>query len=346
MKTSASPTICSVTIVYLLVLSAAAFGQRELEKTEGITGSLHQTSLGKVVFTAKPVPIDRIKESDSLKAFELKETSDLAISALLATSLTNYLHALAPDLPIDELTRKGNYQVSFFVDGVLVHKDNLPPTALSAETKNNKTVFSLTLINSANPESRWSPVWHRFLLGGGVQALTAGNHLLKLELRPYLRTTDIKVGDQVAAGELHLQRQADDKFFRKLWILPQLDANFEHKKCRMRPSFWFSGKITVRERQAGLSKPPAAVFRDFRGQDEPRERCRRSLSGPAPIHRHCRNPGLDARPLMLIETQCVRSVTWSTCTAPYPPLPGLLGFDREFPSLIGQPMIARVAHRW
>src|SRR5262249_44059653 len=136
--------------------------------------------------------------------FELKETGDLAMSAFMGTSLTNYLHRLAPDLPVDELTRSGNYQVSFFVDGVLIHKDNLHPATIPAENKNAKTVFDVTLLDSASPESRWRPVWHRFLLGGGEQALTAGKHLLRLELRPYVKTTDLKVGNLIAAGELPL----------------------------------------------------------------------------------------------------------------------------------------------
>src|SRR5262245_20903109 len=204
MRTTTPTTISGVTTACLFLLSATAFGQADLVKSEGITGPLHQAHLGKIVFTEKPVPIERLKETDFLKAFELKETGDLAISAFMGTSLTNYLHRLAPDLPVHELTRSGNYQVSFFVDGVLIHRDDLPSAAIPTQNKNTKTVFSLTFINSANPASPWGPVWHRFLLNGGEQALTAGKHLLKLELRPYLKTTDVKVGDLIAAGELHL----------------------------------------------------------------------------------------------------------------------------------------------
>src|SRR5689334_8464208 len=47
-------------------------------------------------------------------------------------------------------------------------------------------------------------MWDRFLLNGGEEALTAGKHLLKIELRPYLKTKELKVGDLIAAGELQL----------------------------------------------------------------------------------------------------------------------------------------------
>jgi CubicO group peptidase (beta-lactamase class C family) len=189
---------------FFLLLSATAFGQTDIVKSEGITGPLHQANLGKIIFTAKSIPFESLKETDFLKTFELNETSDLAIKAFIGNSMTNYLHRLAPELSVDELARNGNYQFSFFVDGRLIQKDNLHPAAIPTEDKNTKTVFSVSFINSANPESRWGGTWHRFMLNGGEQALTAGKHLLRLELRPYLRTTELKVGDLIAAGELQL----------------------------------------------------------------------------------------------------------------------------------------------
>lgn len=189
-----------------LIFLGMVFGQAEADivKSEGIISPLHQANLGKIIFTAKPVsvPVESLREPDFLKTFELKETSDLSIRAFMGNSLTNYLHRLAPGLSVDELTRSGNYQFSFYVDDRLIHQENLHPAAIPADNKNTKTVFGASLINSANPESRWGGIWHRFLLGGGEQALTAGKHLLKLEMRPYLRTTEIKVGEVIAAGEL------------------------------------------------------------------------------------------------------------------------------------------------
>ena len=190
--------------VFFLLLSGTAFGQADIVKSDGITSPLHQANLGKVIFTAKSIPVESLNESVFLKTFELKETGDLAIKAFLGDSLTNYLHRLAPELSVDELTRNGNYQFSFFVDGVLIHKENLHPAWVPAENKNTKTIFAASFVNSANPESRWGAIWHIFLLNGGQQALTAGKHLLRLELRPYLQTNELKVGDLIASGELQL----------------------------------------------------------------------------------------------------------------------------------------------
>lgn len=166
--------------------------------------SVHQANIGKIIFAPNSIPVESLKETDFLKIFELKETGDLAVRAFMQNSLTNYLHRLAPGLSADELTRNGNYQISFFVDGALVYQDEIHPAAIPAESKNTKTVFGLSFINSANRESPWGGVWHRFLLNGGDQSLTAGKHSLRLELRPYLRIGELKFGDLIAAGELQL----------------------------------------------------------------------------------------------------------------------------------------------
>lgn len=196
--------ISSVMTALFLLLSGAAFGQTDIVKSEGITNPLHQANLGRIAFISIPIPVESLKETDFLKTFELRETGDLAFRAFMGNSLTNYLHRLAPELSVDELTRNGNYQFSFFVDGVLINKENLHPAAIPADNKNTKTVFGVPFVNSSNPESRWGGLWHRFLLNGGGQALTAGKHSLRLEMRPYLKTTELKVGDLIAAGELQL----------------------------------------------------------------------------------------------------------------------------------------------
>src|SRR5215211_3474300 len=93
-----------------LLLSQNIFGQADIVKSEGITSPLHQANLGRIAFTAKSVPAENLTETDFLKTFELRETSDLNIKAFLGNSLTNYLHRLAPELPVGELNRSGNYQ--------------------------------------------------------------------------------------------------------------------------------------------------------------------------------------------------------------------------------------------
>ena len=40
---------------------------------------------------------------------------------------------------------------------------------------------------------------------GGEEILTDGNHLLKMEIRPYVNTDSIKTGNIIASGELLLE---------------------------------------------------------------------------------------------------------------------------------------------
>lgn len=42
------------------------------------------------------------------------------------------------------------------------------------------------------------------MLNGGDYALTAGKHRLRIELRPYVRTPELKVGELIAAGDLKI----------------------------------------------------------------------------------------------------------------------------------------------
>ena len=179
--------VLSVKAAIFLLLPGGAFAQADIVKSEGFTSAVHRANVGRIAFIAKHTPADSLRETDLLSTYELKPTGDLAIRAFMGNSLTNYLHRLAPELSAEELARSGNYQVSFLVDGALVHKENLHPARISAADKHTKTVFGATIMNSATPEARWGTIWHYFLLQGGDQALTAGKHLLRIELRPYLR---------------------------------------------------------------------------------------------------------------------------------------------------------------
>ena len=107
----------------------------------------------------------------------------------MSNSLTNYLHRLAPELTAEELVRRGNYQFSFFVDGALIYKENAFASTYGIENKNVKTIYQQTLISSTNEETGGTNLWKRFLHNGGDEALSEGRHSLKIELRPYLKTT-------------------------------------------------------------------------------------------------------------------------------------------------------------
>jgi CubicO group peptidase (beta-lactamase class C family) len=153
---------------------------------------------------AKPIPVSAYKETDFLKTFVLRDTCDFNIRVFLANSLTNYLHQLAPELSVDELNKNGNFRFSFYVDSNLVYVENLVPGAGNPENKKTMTVVRVPFISTTNEDSWGRFLWNRFMMSGGAEALTDGTHILKIEIRPYLRASEIKVGEIIATGQIQL----------------------------------------------------------------------------------------------------------------------------------------------
>jgi CubicO group peptidase (beta-lactamase class C family) len=177
----------------------------DIVKTEGITSSLHGANIGKIFFTSKSIPLPDLKESDFLHTYKLTNKSDLFFVAYMNNSITNYLSYIAPALSADSLVKIGNYQFSLIVDDRLVYQSNLYPGAPYAKIQDSATVINKPLINNTNGYGLWSEsFWNRFMHFGGDSALTEGKHTLTMEIRPYLKTSDTKVGGLIASGKLNL----------------------------------------------------------------------------------------------------------------------------------------------
>lgn len=194
-------------ILFLLILiSGLSFGQAsniiEPEKIENVVQRNH---LNKIMFLDKVISLENIKESDFLKTMTFQEGKDFDIRVFMDNSLVNYLHQLDPTLSIDELLKKGNYQFNFIVDGKLIYTENLNTGAGNPESKKFKTNFRIPFLSTTNEDSWGRYLWMRFYLAnGGIDALETGNHTLKIEIKPYLKTSTLKVGNVIAQGEIQL----------------------------------------------------------------------------------------------------------------------------------------------
>ncbi|MDQ3022442.1 MAG: hypothetical protein M3R36_18025 [Bacteroidota bacterium] len=195
-----------VTLIFLyFILTSNVYGQTtNIVESEGIKNPLHQANIGKTTFMSELIPIDEYKESDFLQEFVFNEKSNLFIRTFMDNSLTNYLHKLKPELTVEQLTQNGNFQFSFYVDSKLIYTANVNPGAFGIENKNTKTVFALPLQSVEEVDSWGWYMWLRFMMNGGEDALTAGEHLLKIELRPYLKTLELITGDLIAEGQIKL----------------------------------------------------------------------------------------------------------------------------------------------
>ncbi len=193
-----------LTLLLACPMLYATYGQtKDIVQTDGFVNPLHQANVGRIAFLPSDIPIDQLKESDFLTSFELKYVSDLSIRPFLANSITNYLHQLAPDIPADDIIKKGNYQFSFYVDGKLIYKENLHHGA--GLKKHTTTTFRVPITTSKG-EDWWAVyMFNRFLLRGGEDALTDGTHQLKIEMRPYINLgEEVKTGDLIAQGEIRI----------------------------------------------------------------------------------------------------------------------------------------------
>jgi CubicO group peptidase (beta-lactamase class C family) len=195
----------------------------EFVKSDSIIYPIHKSNIGKIAFMGQAMAIENFKETDFLKSFELKKKTDLNIRVFLGKSLTNYIHLLSPQSTVDELTKNGNYQFTFLVDGKKIYVENLNIGAGSAESKNQKTIFRVPLISSTNEDSWGKFLWNRFFGNGGQEALSEGEHLLKIEVRPYLKLTEVLTGNLIADGQIKIivpEIKINEKLVKVQFIKP------------------------------------------------------------------------------------------------------------------------------
>lgn len=196
----------SILVYTLFLMSGLYFGQiNNIIDPEPAINTIHKKYTGNIIFLSKAISLDSLKEADFLTQEVFQEDKDLNLRIFLNNSLVNYLHQLEPSLAADELLKKGNYQFNFYIDGTLTYTENLNPGAGTTEDKKKKTTFRIPLISSKNEDSWGRYLWMRFyLVNGGIDQLNEGNHLLKVEIKPYLKATTLKVGNTIASGEIHL----------------------------------------------------------------------------------------------------------------------------------------------
>ena len=211
----------------ILLTTADLFGQTiDFVKSDSIVYPVHKANVGKIAFMGKTIPIEHFNQSDFLTSFELKDKSDFNIRVFLEHSLTNYLHLLSPSSTVEELTKNGNYQFTFLIDDKITYVENLNVSAGSADSKNQRTVFRVPLISSTNEDSWGRFLWNRFLTNGGQDALTNGEHLLRMEIRPYLKLSEILTGNVIAEGQIKIkvpEIKVDEKLIKVQAIKPLHD---------------------------------------------------------------------------------------------------------------------------
>lgn len=190
---------------FLLISGFFLSQTQNITEPEKIENAVQKNRLNTIIFLDKVISLENTKESDFLKTMIFQEDKDFDIRVFMDNSLVNYLHQLNPALSVDELLKKGNYQFNFIVDGKLIYTENLNSGAGNPESKKIKTNFRIPFLSTTNEDSWGRYLWMRFYLAnGGIDALETGNHTLKIEIKPYLKTSTLQVGNVIAQGEIQL----------------------------------------------------------------------------------------------------------------------------------------------
>ncbi len=193
---------------YISILSSTfCFGQnKNIVEPEQIKTELHQSNIGKIFFTEQHLSYESINESNFLKTYKLTNKSNLFFVAYFNNSLTNYKYQILPKYSADTLFKIGNYQFSIYIDSKLIYQSNLLPGAPQIKNQDTDTYLNRPFIDNIDGQGTWSEsFWNRFMRNGGDKILTDGNHLLKMEIRPYVKADSIKLGNIIASGELQLE---------------------------------------------------------------------------------------------------------------------------------------------
>jgi hypothetical protein len=204
----------STSLKFCLLLLVASLSGVPLRAQPATQSPVHRTApgfqpthTGQILFSPTAVPIEGYPGAAyiGLSTYPLGPKSNLYFTAFLGSSLTQALHRLAPHLSVQGLAQTGTYQFSFYVDGQLIYLANLPAGATTPASKSTQTVLHQALIGPSDATNEWGPVlWHQFLANGGKRALPEGQHLLRVEIRPYFQHPLLRDAPALAAGQVAL----------------------------------------------------------------------------------------------------------------------------------------------
>jgi len=194
-----------LTLFFICCHANAYTQEADLVPTNGMLTALHRENAGKIFFTERKMDQSALQKEHFLANYTLTNKSDLFFVAYFNNSLTNYQHRLSPGISGDSLHKAGNYQFTLFVDDREIYRSNLLPGAPSAINQEKETMLNRPLLDNKNGQGSWSEsFWNRFLMNGGDSALTDGKHMLRMEIRPYVKTDILQTGPVMASGTLQL----------------------------------------------------------------------------------------------------------------------------------------------
>ena len=220
-------------ITFILIFTIAVINLIGLSKMALALEVVESNRVGKILFTNKLKSFEDYQESDFVSKIDFHNNKNLYFAGFLQQPLSKSIAAIMPDLP----NAKGNYQFSFLVNGKLIYTENLNMGAGTAKQKSQDVVLFKPFYSETNEDSWGRFLWMRFMHFGGEEALVEGLHKLQIEIRPYVKLSEIKIGNILLQGELainvvkpHVSKQ--QMAVQKIqpdsgWKIAQQDFNHE-----------------------------------------------------------------------------------------------------------------------
>lgn len=157
-------------------------------------------------FSKDNVPKTKPEKVNYSKSFTLNKDKFLNIHFTLNKPLIQSLQALAPELTEEQLLEKGNFQFSFLVNEKVVYVENLHKGAGLKASKTEQLSHTIRLVSPKQLDYWGWFMWAKFMkLGGGQDELSEGNHSLSIEVRPYIKQKQLRVGNLLAKGKIAVE---------------------------------------------------------------------------------------------------------------------------------------------
>lgn len=165
--------------------------------------TIHFEQINTILFSKNDFRNKKNTEVEFSNDFTLHKDKFLTIHFTLDNPLVHSLQLLAPNLSIDELLNKGNFQFSILVDGEIIHVENLHRGAGLAKSKTTQLKHAIPLITPERIDFWGWFMWLKFMkMSGGRDALSEGAHDLTIEVRSYLKDNKLQVGKLLAKGSI------------------------------------------------------------------------------------------------------------------------------------------------
>ncbi len=146
---------------------------------------------------------DREAETAYVSNLRLPENENLSLHFNLEEPLLKSIQKLEPTWSQEELLNKGNFQFSIYVDETLAYTQNLQSGAGTLESKTKQLRHRIPLMHPERIDYWGWYLWLRFMkISGGQDKLSTGDHQLKIQVRPYVNSSELKVGPILAEGKI------------------------------------------------------------------------------------------------------------------------------------------------